>query len=291
MIIIDEHLVRRLVNKQFPQWAHLPIRPIRPGGCDNRSFRLGRNLSVRIPCSPSYAPQVEKEHRWLPILAPQLPLPISSPVAKGAPGEGLPWHWSVYRWLPGAAASHGRIADARRFARDLGGFLAALRPIDASDGPAAGAHSFQRGAPLSCYDAETRRAIKSLGDRIDQRLAIKVWDAALQRRWSSGPVWIHGDISADNLIVRQGRLSAVIDFGLLAVGDPACDLTIKWTFLPPESRTDFYETVALDDDTWVRARGWALWKALVVSAGMSAADPRGEALAGRVLRDILAEEA
>lgn len=290
MVIIDVRLVRRLIGSQFPQWADLPVRAIDRCGWDNRIFHLGDDMSVRVPSAACYAPQVEKEHRWLPVLAPRLPLLIPSPAAKGQPGEGLPWQWSVYEWLPGTAATHARIEDLPRFARDLGAFLSELHRIDASAGPPAGAHNFQRGAPPSVYDGETRRAIEILGERIDGGLATKVWEKALQSRWSRPPVWVHGDVSGGNLLVRDGRLSAVIDFGGLGVGDPACDLTIAWTFLTGDSRAAFRDSVALDEGTWARARGWALWKALIVVAGTSGADAAGQSLARSVLKELLAEE-
>lgn len=289
MTIIDEELVRRLVSTQFPRWADLPIRAIERCGWDNKTFHLGDDMSIRIPRAAAYAPQVEKEHRWLPVLAQRLPVAIPSPVAEGAPGEGLPWQWSIYRWLPGEAATFALIPDLRRFARDLAAFLSALHRIDASEGPLAGAHNFQRGAPPAVYDRETRRAIDILGDRIDRRLATRVWEHAVQSRWSAAPVWVHGDVSGGNILVDGGRLSAVIDFGALGVGDPACDLTMAWTFFTGDSRAEFHASLAPDEGTWARARGWALWKALIVVAGMSGADPVAKSSARSVLLEVLGD--
>lgn len=262
---IDAGLVRRLIASQFPQWASLPIHPAEPQGWDNRTFRLGDALGVRLPSAARYVAQVEKEQRWLPRLAPQLPLPIPAPVAVGAPGEGYPWPWSVNRWLDGEPAVIG-VADLTAFARDVGAFLAALQAIEASEGPAAGAHSFWRGGPLATYEGDTRAAIARLGDRIDGDAASDVWAAALATTWRGPPVWVHGDIAVANLLLRDGRLGAVIDFGCCAVGDPACDLVLAWTLFAGESRAAFRAALPLDEPTWARARGWALWKALSLAA-------------------------
>jgi aminoglycoside phosphotransferase (APT) family kinase protein len=284
---IDENLVRRLVAAQFPQYAGLPIRAVEHGGWDNRTFRLGDDMAVRVPSAAAYAPQVERELDWLPVLAKRLPLAIPSPIAAGGPGEGLPWSWSVYRWLPGEPATIARIFDMRQFALDLGHFLAALHRIDATGGPGAGRDNCHRGGSLSVYDAETRSAIDRLGNRIDRRLATEIWDEALRSHWSAAPLWVHGDVSAGNLLVNGGRLSAVIDFGSLGTGDPACDLTIAWTFLSGAGRSAFRDSLQLDRDTWSRARGWALWKALVTVAGLSGAEPAARSAAGAVLDDLL----
>lgn len=261
--VIDAALVRRLVPSQFPQWRDLAVTPVEVDGWDNRTFRLGEDMSVRLPSGKGYAPQVDKEQRWLPVLAPYLPLPIPVPLAKGTPAEGYPYDWSVYRWIDGETASAERIADLRTFATTLGDFLTALQQIDPTGGPAAGAHSFFRGAALTTYDAETRRAIAALGGRIASERATAVWDAAVAARWHGAPVWFHGDVAAGNLLVDEGRLAAVIDFGCSGVGDPACDLTIAWTLFSGESREAFRTALSVDAATWARGRGWALWKALI----------------------------
>src|SRR5918998_6632130 len=151
---IDASLVRRLVTTQFPPWAHLPIRPVEPGGWDNRTFHLGEEMTVRLPSAAAYALQVEKEHRWLPRLAPHLPLPVPVPLAMGQPAAGYPWHWSVYRWLDGEIATVERIANIRQFAIGLAQFLIALYGIDPTGGPPPGPHNFFRGGPPTGHDNE-----------------------------------------------------------------------------------------------------------------------------------------
>lgn len=259
---IDVSLVRRLLV-QFPQWADLPVKRVAFDGWDNTTFRLGEDLSVRLPSAQAYAGQVEKEHRWLPRLAPLLPLPIPVPLAMGVPANGYPWHWSVYRWLEGENATIKSIADLQQFATTLAQFLAALQRIDPADGPPPGQHNFFRGGPLTTYDSETRDAIATLRGKIDADAVTAVWEAALRATWHGPPVWLHGDVSAGNLLVEKGRLNAVIDFGCTAVGDPACDLTIAWTLFSGESRDAFREALPLDRATWARGRGWALWKGLI----------------------------
>ncbi|CAN5444465.1 aminoglycoside phosphotransferase family protein [soil metagenome] len=286
---IDVSLVRELVATQFPQWADLPIKPVEFGGWDNRTFRLGERLKVRLPSAERYVAQVEKESRWLPRLAPFLPLPIPAPIAVGSPGRNFPWPWSISTWLAGEPAGVARISDLSQFANDLVQFLLALQRIDPADGPSPGAHNFFRGGSLKVYDVETRRAIASLAGEIDDAKAAAVWNAALVCNWHSPPVWIHGDVAAGNLLIQNGRLSAVIDFGGLAVGDPACDLVVAWTFFDGASREAFQTALPMDSATWARARGWALWKALITLAAHPNTGSAEATTARRVIDDVLTE--
>jgi aminoglycoside phosphotransferase (APT) family kinase protein len=253
----------RLVASQFPRWADLPVVPVENDGWDNTTFRLGDELCVRLPSADGYVAQVEKEHRWLPILARQLPLPIPERVALGRPGAGFSRPWSIYRWIEGDIASVDRIASLPVFAVDLAGFLAALCAIDASGGPPPGPHNGFRGGPIKIYDKQSRESIRLLADEIDADAATEVWEAALASTWDRSPVWVHGDVGASNLLAADGRLRAVIDFGCSGVGDPACDLVMAWTFFTGESRDMFRRCLPFDDATWARGRGWTLWKALI----------------------------
>ena len=288
---IDEQLARRLVDRQFPQWADLPVTLVEHGGFDNRTFRLGERMTVRLPSADAYALQVDKEQRWLPVLAPRLPLPIPTPVARGAPGEGYPHSWSVYRWLDGEVASEQGIGDLTDFATTLAGFLAALRRIDATEGPGPGPHNFFRGGPLATYGDETVDAIEALGDEIAGDAARRVWDDAMAAAWEQDPVWFHGDVATGNLLLRDGRLAAVIDFGTSGVGDPACDVVIAWTLLPDPSRDAFRSTLGVDPNTWSRGRGWALWKALITLVDQLDGDADGAAVQRRVIDRVLADHA
>jgi aminoglycoside phosphotransferase (APT) family kinase protein len=287
-VVVEVPLVRRLIAAQFPQWAGLEIRPVAWDGWDNWSFHLGDGMKVRLPSAEGYAPQVEKEYYWLPRLAPLLPLPIPAPIAIGEPGFGYPFGWSIYRWLDGETVTATNLRDKREFAEDLGNFLAALQRIDTTDGPPAGAHSFFRGGPLATYDAETRKTLDLLSDKADTAGALAVWNAAMASERHDPPVWVHGDVAVGNLLVQGGRLSAVIDFGCSSVGDPACDLVIAWLFFDGDNRDIFRRTIDADDGTWARARGWAIWKALLVVAHDLRLNP-AETPARSVIDAVIAE--
>lgn len=288
-VVIDVSLVRRLIASQFPQWKELSIDLVATSGWDNRTFHLGKDMSIRLPSAADYELQVEKEHQWLPQLALGLPVPIPVPLAMGKPEYGYPWKWSIYRWLDGETAASAKIGDLVELAIDLADFLTALQRIDATGGPPPGLHSFFRGGSLSVYDNETRRSITSLKDKIDAAFATEVWEAALSTSWKHPPVWIHGDISAGNLLVQKGKLCAVIDFGQLAIGDPACDLAINWTLFHGKSREAFQKALPLDKGTWARARGWALWKALVVAAGLTNPNNSESRQCWRIIEDVIAD--
>lgn len=287
---IDVSLVQKLVATQFPQWADLSIKPVQLGGWDNRTFHLGEKMLVRLPSSKDYSLQVEKERKWLPQLAPHLPLPIPSPLAMGKPGQGYPWHWSIYNWLNGNTAVNEPINDLCQFATSLAEFLVALHQCDATGGPIAGSHSFYRGGDLAAYDAQTQQAIAALEDQIDVNAVTAIWNTALASTWQNAPIWVHGDVAAGNLLVENGKLSAVIDFGQLCVGDPACDLAIAWTFFKQESRKAFRATLGLDNATWARGRGWALWKALIICAAISGTNPHETDKSWQTINEILTDE-
>ncbi len=283
---IDTSLVYKLISSQFSQWAHLPIKPVEFGGWDNRTFHLGEDMTVRLPSNEEYAPAVEKEQFWLPKLAPLLPLRIPTPLAQGMPTHEYPWRWSIYKWLDGDTAEKAYIHNLSKFAVDLAQFLIAFQKIDAGSG----AHNFYRGSSLlSIYDSETRQSIDRLADKIDAEAATRVWNIALSSKWENAPVWFHGDIAVGNLLVQNGQLSAVIDFGSIGVGDPACDLAIAWTFFKDESRDAFRYHLPLDNATWERGRGWALWKALIVCAGLCGAKPLEVKKSWLVINEVLSD--
>ena len=263
---ITPDVVSCLLREQVPDLADLPVTPMDVDGWDNSSFRIGAHLTARLPSDEGYVPAVAKEHRWLPVLASQLPLPIPEPVALGAPGCGFPRPWSVYRWLPGETASAGRVGDLRSFASDVAHFLTCLQAVDTRGGPAAGAHSFGRGGPMSLYDRDVHACLDAPAADVDRDKALGVWRTALSAPFEAEPCWFHGDMAPSNLLVRHGRLAAVIDFGTCGVGDPACDLVLAWTFLDAGSRRTFRQQLGVDAGTWTRGRGWALWKALLTLA-------------------------
>jgi len=265
---INVNLVQQLVSSQFPDWSDLTITEVHPNGWDNRTFRLGDKMSVRLPSAERYSLQVDKEQKWLPILSEKLPLPIPVPLAKGEPNHKYPYNWSIYEWIDGDTAASERIDDMPEFATALGGFLIALRRVNTTGGPGPGPG--HRGGDLNVYNDQTRQAIEILRSKsnLDTKLLSEVWDAAVASKWVNPPVWIHGDVSSGNILVKDGEIAAVIDFGSAAIGDPACDLSIAWTMFDKDSRDAFRIRMDLDDDTWARGRGWTLWKSLILLSGI-----------------------
>jgi len=265
-IDMDDALVRRLLLQQYPAWADLPLRRVEHAGTDHAIYRLGDHMSVRLPRIHWAAGQPEKEVTWLPRLAPHLPVPVPVPLAMGEPGEGYPYRWLVSPWMEGHDATRERMRDPQ-IAVDLARFIIALQRIDPEGGPRPGRHNFLRGVPLAVRDPGLRAAIPAWEGMIDTAAITAAWEEALEAPvWHGPPVWLHGDLLSGNVLVDDdrlsarlsGRLSGVIDFGCLGVGDPACDLSVAWTLLSGENRAVFRETMGADDATWARARGWAL---------------------------------
>jgi aminoglycoside phosphotransferase (APT) family kinase protein len=280
----DVGLVRRLLAAQFPQWADLPISPVDSAGTVNALYRLGRDMVVRLPRVAEWA-DVEREFRWLPKLAPCLPLAVPLPLAKGSPGESYPFQWSVYRWLPGQTWAVDRVGDLHAAAADLARFVAALRRFDPGGAPPSG-----RGGALETRDAETRRAIAALHGVIDTDATTEAWEESLQAPvWDAPAVWTHGDLLPSNLLVEHGRLTAVIDFGVAGVGDPACDLIPAWSLFPADARDVFRAALRPDDATWVRGRGWALSVALIALPYYRDTNPVFVDLALHMIDQVLAD--
>lgn len=263
MVEINQELVSSLIKDQFPQWADIPIHPVAKSGNDNRTFHLGCEMSVRLPSHERYASQVEKELFWLPRLRPHLSLRIPVPLGKGEPAPGYPWPWSVNRWVPGNTVCPDTVLNLNQLAVDLAGFLKELEAVDCSGGPRAGAHNFFRGGSLWVYNEETQTALRNLRPLLQADPLEEIWNLALQSEWAREPVWVHGDVAPGNLLEDHGKLCGVIDFGILGVGDPACDLTMAWTFFDDASRKIFFDSMESDQETRNRARGWTLWKALI----------------------------
>ena len=257
---INIHMVQELVISQFPKWSELEITPVAKSGRNNRMFHLGRKMLVRLPSAPGYEHQVKKEQEWLPKLAPQLSMAIPKPLALGRPTELYRLNWSIYQWIEGENAETLDSTFYNEFAVDIAEFLNQLASLDSSDGPIP--DRSYRGAPVIFYNDETLSNLSKLKGLIDADFGREIWEEAIGNQWKNKPVWLHGDFSPGNILVKDNRLTAVIDFGCMAVGDPSCDLVIAWTMLNKESRKLFRNHLSYDSDTWARARGWALWKAL-----------------------------
>lgn len=258
---ITVELVKKLIEEQFPQWKDLEIRPVAKSGWDNRTFHLGDEMAVRLPSGPDYVAQVEKESRWLPYLGEKLDMPISCPVGTGRPCEDFPYPWSVNCYLPGETALEVDMSDSEEFAEDLAGFLRDLQAVEVSDGPAAGKHNFYRGGDLRVYHQQTMDALEELKEELPTDIYGEIWKQCISSQWDQPGVWIHGDVAPGNILVQDGKICAVIDFGIMGVGDPACDYAMAWTYFSEECKEIFLK--GLDKDLIDRARGWALWKALI----------------------------
>jgi aminoglycoside phosphotransferase (APT) family kinase protein len=291
-VTTDVSLVRRLLAAQFPHWAGLPIEPVRSAGTDNAIYRLGADMAVRLPRIHWAAGQPAKEYAWLPKLAPLLPLSVPVPLAKGEPAEGYPWEWSVCSWLAGETATLDRVADARGAATALGELVAALQSVDATDGPAPGEHNSGRGVALALRDRDTRAAIAAVDGTFDATTLTAAWEAALAAPvWHGPAVWLHGDLQSGNLLAVGGRLSAVIDFGCLGVGDPACDVMTAWAYLPAGARDAFRAALPVEDATWARGRGWALSVGLIALPYYETSNPVLAGIARRAIDAVLADPA
>jgi aminoglycoside phosphotransferase (APT) family kinase protein len=290
---VDVALVYRLIASQHPQWAGLPIERVASDGTTNAIYRLGPAVAVRLPLVRYGERAIDVEGRWLPQLGRRLPLAVPEQLATGEPEGDFPFRWSMHRWIEGEAVSRATVEDRAQLAYDLAAWLAALQRIDTTGGPDASLHDL-RGAPLARRDAETRRGLAALADELDVDAALAVWQDALRaERWSRAPVWSHGDLLAGNLLARSGRLAAVIDFAGLGVGDPACDLMIAWCLFSGASRTTFREALRdamdLDEATWVRGRGHALYQAAIYIPYYRHANPTGVAAARHQLAAVLGD--
>jgi aminoglycoside phosphotransferase (APT) family kinase protein len=275
-IAIEQTLVRALLQEQHEDLAHLPLEDAGEGW-DNRLFRLGHDLVVRLPRRAVSAVLIEQEQRWLPQLAARVPLPIPVPSRAGRPGCGFPWHWSITPWFDGESALHTPPQDLTAAAAAVGQFLRALHhpaPDDAPQNP-------WRSVPLAARTDVLLKHLSRVGGLVDRAPAIDLWtQACAVPSWGGPPLWIHGDLHLDNLVVNEGRVSAVIDFGDLAAGDPATDLSVLWMLLPPSLRSILIESARgafdpIDDHTLMRARGWALALGLAYLA-----DSRGDEAMG-----------
>jgi aminoglycoside phosphotransferase (APT) family kinase protein len=287
--LIDDGLIGRLIAGQFPQWAGLAVERFPSGGTVNAMYRLGDDMVVRLPLVQGGAGDVSLEREWLPRLAPLLPTHVPELLGDGEPAEGYPWPWSVYRWLAGENPEAGALSEPVLLAGDLAEFVAAMRSITLPGAPQA-----HRGGPVASLDAETRAAIEELRqipqEGVDCDAATAVWEEALRAPgWDGPPVWLHADLMPGNLLVDGGRLTSVIDFGCLGVGDPACDLFPAWNLLPANARDVFREALSVDDPTWTRGRGRTLSQALIALPYYRETNPAMARNARHVIRTVLGE--
>ena len=288
---ITYDLVRGLIADQFPQWSSLSLTRFPSAGTDNAIYRLGSDLCLRLPRRMASAHLVKKEVRWLPRLQ-NLPLRVPRPQGRGQSGSGYPANWGFFDWIEGVPATMEGINQPCNAATALGQFITALQKVNIADAPLSGDANHHRGVPLIQRDALTRRAIHGLRHVFDHTALIVAWEATLSAPpWTGPPVWLHGDLQAGNLLAQDGVLTAVIDFGLMGAGDPACDLLTAWWYLPAKARPAFRAAVGVDQATWNRGRGWALSTAVIALDYYIDTNPTLAATTRRALDQILADPA
>ena len=285
---IDSSLVRKLIANQFPDLRNLPVMPIKKQGHDNRTFRLGNELTVRLPSHPSYADAVKKEATALEALGGQLSVETPKIFGLGKPSREYQLPWSIRHWLIGKTWEDTQVTDKSSLARDLGQILVELRSIPADISLSAGKHSFYRGCHPSAYSDEVIESLRRMGDPTKTKQCLEIWQRGMVSAWPNAPVWFHGDLAVANVLMKGDKVSALIDFGTCGVGDPACDLTIAWTYFDATTRQHFREAAKVDDGTWDRAKAWGLWKALASINGLSAPDANGAQ--ARALAEIINDD-
>ncbi|WP_456821062.1 aminoglycoside phosphotransferase family protein [Cellulomonas sp. URHB0016] len=276
-------LVRHLVADQMPWWAGLPVSRVASSGTDNAMFRLGDDLAVRMPRIHWAQGGVDHEARWLPVVGPLLPVAVPRPLALGRPAAGYPWTWSVLTWVPGTNPVLGRLGDPVRLAHELAVLVQALRAVDVDGG-------VPKGGFLVDRDEQVRRDVAALVDDIDARAVTAIWDDALAgAEWTGNRTWVHGDVAPGNLLLVDDRLTGLIDFAGVGVGDPALDLRVAWNLLPPPARAVLRVDLEVDEVTWARARAHALAQALGQLPYYRDTNPVLAANARHVIREVTAE--
>lgn len=285
---IDGSLVQKLIAQQFPDLSELPVSPIKKQGYDNRTFRLGDELTVRLPSQPSYADAVQKEATALAAMKHRLSVETPEVFALGEPSDDYPLPWSIRHWLDGTTWEETQVLDRHALAKALGTILVELRSIPVDIDLYAGKHSFYRGCHPSVYGDEVVKSLNILNDQTKTKRCLNIWQKGMTSVWAEGPVWFHGDVAVGNVLMINEKVSALIDFGLCGAGDPACDFAIAWTYFNAGERRHFKDAIKVDDGTWYRAKAWALWKALVSLTGLSGPDTDG--IQARALREILCDE-
>jgi len=259
---LEINTIYSIIESQFPEYKDLVIKKVKLSGHDNQTFHLGNDFSLRFPSHFNYSTQVIKEHTYCSELQKQIPIQITHPIALGHPSDLFPYHFSINRWIEGEVVTQTNIENKSLFAQDLAYFLINLQHCNSKNGPTPGLHNFYRGGDLSVYHDETLKAIEKQ-NLFSKSKCLEYWLLGVNSLFTKKPVWIHGDIAVGNLLVNNGKLSAVIDFGNIAVGDPACDYVMAWTYFDQISRPVFIRSLNLDMDTLYRSRAWALWKALI----------------------------
>ncbi len=262
---ITPSLVHSLVSEQFPQWSELPIRPVDVQGWDNRTFRLGDRMSIRLPSADGYVAGLVREEHTLAILGSRFRVAIPRVIATGAPSPAFNRPWSVREWIDGHTLSAVETHEREGAIESLGDALSALQACDTVGGPWAGAASAYRGCHVSAVGEEIPGQLSLLPRALAEGCRA-LWDGAVTTVWTGPPAWVHGDVAPGNMLFdSNGQLTALIDFGQTCVGDPACDLAFAWLSCSPVERDRLRSRLELPEDAWLRGAAWAMWKTLISS--------------------------
>lgn len=289
MAELDVESVRKLLREQFPHWADLALAPFKSSGTDHLLFRLGSEKVVRFPANAEAAQNIPMHAQWMPRFA-ALPLQTPQILGTARPDSSAPFAWTVLNWIDGVDAATASISDWPLTVEILGRFVRELRLVDTSGGLVCGQHNAWRGSPLSALDRRTRAAIDAVSDTYDRRAMLAVWSVALSApEWCGGPLWVHGDIHAANMIVRDGQIVGIIDFGLMALGDPACDLAVGWSFIPTEFREPFFDATQVDQTTRQRGKGWGLYIGVIAYSHYRDKNPVLARIAANAIEAVLAD--
>jgi aminoglycoside phosphotransferase (APT) family kinase protein len=288
---ITLELAKKLIATQFPKYADLTVTEVEQQGHDNRTYRIGDDMLIRMPTAESYALKVPKEQELLPKLAKHLSIAIPAPIKMGKSSYDYPYPFSIYRWLEGRSANHVTLDEQslENLAFELATFLKELQAIIDVEGPGPAQHNWYRGDHVSVYDEGAREQIAKLADIIDGSSALELWERACATKWNKEPIWIHGDFAVGNILIKDNKLSGVIDFGGTAMGDPACDLVIAWTYLSGKARDIFIRAMDLDEDAWLRARAWALWKATFELCNIADKNSPAARLQKKIIDEVINE--
>lgn len=280
---LDLTTIQKIISIQYPKYASFEIRNVVKSGHDNQTFHLGNEYSLRFPSAYDYSSQVLKEHQFCKKLQESISYRITEPIELGQPSDLFPYHFSINSWIDGESMNEFNVKDKNQLAYDLAQFLNELKQCDPHLGPLPGPHNFYRGGNLSTYHEETIQAIKECDD-FDQTECLKIWHTGLNSDFKGPNTWIHGDLEKDNLLIKDDRLYAVIDFGNMGIGDPACDYVMAWTYFNIESRQIFLQAFGINQAMINRAKAWALWKAII-----SLNNPNSRLTAINTLNELLSD--
>lgn len=284
---IDKNLVNSLLKKQFPEFENLEIIALDYSSVDNKIFRLGDEYLIRLPSAKKYSFQSEKEQKFLSKIADFVTIKVPELVRAGKKSDIYPSNFSIFKWIDGETAKNIQQENKEQFAFDLANILLEFQKINIENFPCSDQKNFYRGGDLNNYNQEFLYSLNHVKDLINYNNAQEIWNLALNSKFSHKNQFVHGDLSGDNILIKNEKLEAIIDFGLMCQGDPACDLVIYWKFFDKKSREIFKNRLNFNEETWNRARGWCLWKSVITLDKIKDKKPKEAKDEILLIRDIL----